>query len=275
MSVYIDEKNFFWIVVDRGKLIKNPTEEDLKGTKITSYNKTNICAMCRKDGNITDNSILYPGNVLRDTDKNGKKVYEFVCRTHGEMHYARYNPNSQSNAIKAVRDRRIGNLHDHSQILGDNCEDLTSILFGVKRLSVEYDKYSMLPYDHDPISKHMSITIGDKSEDLYGKILQTKGRCLSYGVWNTRVDGEHDKKVDMLIFYCISIDGKIIERIYIIPKEDILKTTSIHITKNPTDSRGNPITQKYEKYRVIDKDLMRRANDVWRKILEQNRHDDI
>lgn len=269
MSVYIEEKNFFWIVVDRGKLIKNPTEEDLKGTKIISHNKTNICVICRKDGNITDKSILYPGNVLRDTDKNGNKVDEFVCKTHGAMHYARYNPNSQSNAIKALRDRRTGNLHDPSQILGDNCEDLTSRLFGVKRLSIEYDKYSMLPYDHDPISKHTSIKIGDKSEDLYGKILQTKGKRLSYGAWNTRVDREHDKKVVILIFYCINIYGKIIERIYIIPGEDILKTTSIYITKNPTDSRGNPITQKYEKHRVTDKDLMRRANEIWRKILEQ------
>lgn len=47
ISVSIDEKNFFWIVVDNGKLIKNPSEGDLKNAMLKSYNKTNICTKCR------------------------------------------------------------------------------------------------------------------------------------------------------------------------------------------------------------------------------------
>lgn len=49
-KIYVskDRKNFFWTVIDRQKLILNPTEEDLK-TKSISYNKTNICPRCREE----------------------------------------------------------------------------------------------------------------------------------------------------------------------------------------------------------------------------------
>ncbi len=63
ISVSIDEKNFFWIVVDNGKFIRNPIKEDLKGTKLKSYSKTNICSKCREENRITDNIILYAKNV--------------------------------------------------------------------------------------------------------------------------------------------------------------------------------------------------------------------
>lgn len=49
ISVSIDGKNFFWIVVDNGKFIRNPTKEDRMGTKLKCYNKTNICSICRKE----------------------------------------------------------------------------------------------------------------------------------------------------------------------------------------------------------------------------------
>lgn len=70
-KIYIskDRKNFFWIVVDRQKLILNPTEEDLKKTKSISYNRTNICPRCREEEErngkeLTDKSMLYPGTKL-------------------------------------------------------------------------------------------------------------------------------------------------------------------------------------------------------------------
>lgn len=75
MSVSIDEKNFFWIVIDNGKFIRNPTNEDIKKTKLISYNSTNICPICRKDNNITDKSILYP--------KNARQIYGvWYCEIH-------------------------------------------------------------------------------------------------------------------------------------------------------------------------------------------------
>lgn len=70
ISVSLDEENPFWIVVDNGRFIRNPTEEDLKCTRSITYNLTNICPRCReeweKDGiELTDKSILYPKNALR------------------------------------------------------------------------------------------------------------------------------------------------------------------------------------------------------------------
>jgi len=34
--------------------------------------------------------MLYPGNVLHDTDENGKKTDEWVCHGHGHGFYQKY-----------------------------------------------------------------------------------------------------------------------------------------------------------------------------------------
>ena len=79
ISVTDEEKNF-WIVVDKGIIIKNPTKNDLSGTKIVSYTKTNICHICRQEKEmfkkeLTEQSILYPGNACHI--KN-----QVVCHRH-------------------------------------------------------------------------------------------------------------------------------------------------------------------------------------------------
>lgn len=71
---------------------------------------------------------------------------------------------------------------------------------------------------------------------------------------------EHKKNFDVLICYCASKDGKIIERIYIFPKEEIVKRSSIAIYKNP--SKGS----WYEKYRVKDENTLKRVNELFKKI---------
>lgn len=71
LSVSFDETNFFWIIIENGKIIsRNPTKEDLMGTKLKSYNKTNICSVCIEENKnngkeLTDKSILYPGNARK------------------------------------------------------------------------------------------------------------------------------------------------------------------------------------------------------------------
>ena len=82
IKVSIDENNSFWTVVDDGRFIS--TQDDLKCAKITYYSKDNICPRCREENTITDKSILYPRNSFRNTDKNGKKIDERVCKRHGE-----------------------------------------------------------------------------------------------------------------------------------------------------------------------------------------------
>lgn len=285
ISVSFDGQNFFWIVVDKSRFIKNPTEDDLKDTKNylngkspIKYNETNICPTCleekiEKGIVLTDNSILYPGNAHLLTDKNGKKTKEWVCHRHKVANYRKYDSNSFNNIRKLLRDRRTGNLRDSGNILGDNCEKLTEKWLGTKRLSIIQDNYN-LPLDHTPIPNGVKINIGDSSVDLYDKIVQTKGRLylLNYGKWGVApLSREWIKEFDYLIIYCISEDGRTIERIYFIPKTEIYnpktdrRRTGIAIYKNPNPSRG-PFW--YEQYRVIDEEVLRKINEIWKEIIE-------
>lgn len=265
----MDGQNFFWIVVDNRKLIKNPTEDDFKWSDIESYNKTNICPRCREENNITDKSILYPNNAGRDTDKNGKKTDEWVCSKHSLKNYKKYNPNSIDNKLKLVRNCRTGYVIDPYKILGNNCEEETYRLFGAKKSSEELDNYR-LPIDHCPIPNGVSVKIGEKLVDLSGKIPQTKGGFYSskYKWWSmTRLFRELPKKYDILIFYCVSEDGKKIERIYIFPYSEIIKRKTIGIYMY--DSQGCLFKKGwYEKYRIIDEDILEKANKIWKEIIE-------
>ncbi len=264
-SVSFDEKNFFSIVIDNGKLIMNPTKEDLTGANVKYYNNANICIVCRKENNITDKSILYPKNAFHN------RYRECVCkRCYRKEYYVRVeksDPNSTNNIIKSLADRRTGNLKDHSNILGDDCEEITKNWLGVKRLSIEYDKYSGLPYDHSPAPKGVSLIIGEKLIDLSGNILQTKGSTLlsRYKFWPACLKNEQCKKFDILILYCFSEDGNIIERVYAFPKDKVINITSISIYKNHSKS----YIPWYEKYRIIDEDTLKKINQILRIIKEE------
>lgn len=240
------------MVVENGKIIKrNVTREYL--IKITTnvyyYNKTNICPKCRIDKNITDKGILYPGNVRRGIDNDGKKTEEWICNMHYVKDYQQYDLNSQNNLKKRLRDRRIGNLSNPNLLFADDCEELTCITFGVKRLSTEHDNYE-LPIDHDRYP-------------ILG-IMQTKGAIFNYnlgayGGWLFTSEKE-EKEFDSLILYCMDRDDKNVERIYIIPKEEAIKRKSIGIVKNP--SKG-----WYEKYRIKDKEILERIDSMWKVIV--------
>ena len=91
IRVSFDEMNFFWIVVDNGRLIRNPTKEDLKDAKdylkgkSISYNKTNICDKCREENKkygreLTDKNILYPKNAYHELDQKGHRTKRWLCK---------------------------------------------------------------------------------------------------------------------------------------------------------------------------------------------------
>ena len=89
--------------------------------------------------------------------------------------------------------------------------------------------------------------------------------------WYQIFKNEHNQiakgfKFDNLILYCA--DGKIIERIYIFPIEEILERSGISVTKNPTDRWGNPITPWYEQYRIKDEKIVNKVNEIWQKIIQ-------
>ena len=275
IRISFDEINFFWVVWDNTskKLIKNPTKDNLSGTKLKSYNKTNICPLCREEDNITDNSILYPENACHGIDKKGKNTEEWICANHRRRNYQRYDPESNHNIIKSLRDCRKGNSKDPRKILGYNCEELTEKWLGAERLAVKYNKYSRLILDHGPIAKRIFITIDGKLKDLYAKVPQTKG--ISYNpkscIWNQNIQKEHGKKFDILIIYCLGENEKAIERIYIFPVSEILDVSSIGICKNPKDSHGNSKITWYERFHVTDIEIIKKVNDIWKEIIKNNK----
>ncbi len=269
-----DEKSFSWIVVDNGRLIMNPTENDLNGAILKHYNKTNICPRCRKDkyndSELTDKSILYPGQAHREKDKYGNITGNWICKLHYKRDYELYDPNSYVNTIKSMRDRRTGNLDPNSnQAKGDKFEKLSGIYFGIDSLNIKYNNYET-SIDHSPIPNDTFINIGGKSVDLSGNIPQTRGRYYNktYGAYPSfgNFEREWHKKFDIIICWCASTDGKTIERGYIILKKEIYdsntKTGKMNITivKNP--SKGG----KYEQYRITDDKELININEIWNQI---------
>lgn len=111
ISVSFDEKNFFWIITQDGRIInRSPTKEGLIGVMIRSYNKANVCPICREEyerngKELTDKSILYPGNAKREKDKNGKETGRWICVRHKSKYYNDM-PDSYDNIKKSIIFRR-------------------------------------------------------------------------------------------------------------------------------------------------------------------------
>lgn len=267
----IDEKEYFWVIIEDSKIINRNADRDelvkIK-TKYIFYNITNICPICREENNITDKSILYPGNSRHETDKNGKKTDEYVCRIHGLRHYQIYDSSSTLNTQKLLAHRRTGNLNNSEHILGDNCQRHAYEWLGCEDLNKKNDNYST-PIDCSSIREGISITIGGKLLNLSGKVPQIKGRSYNsiYRRWITHIHREHEKKYDIIILYCISEDGNTIDRIYIFPKEEITNITGITITEHPTDNVGRIKIGWYEEYRVTGEDDLKKANKIWKNII--------
>lgn len=204
------------------------------------------CDRCGRDK-------LTSKTALREYDSKGNFSGKWLCRNCHSRDYQKFNPNSQYNIIKSMRDRRMNNLDQNSsQAIGDLFEELTCRWKGVKNLNKENDNYSSL-LDHSP--------------DSEWKILQTKGRVYNpiYERWHfSCIDREWNKEFDYEICYCVSVDEKIIERIYKFPKSEIIRRKGITIYKNP--SRVSWV----EKYRITDKDELKKVNRIWREIIEEN-----
>jgi len=254
-----DGKNSSWIVVDNGKLIMNPIKKDLEGTKLKRYNKTNICDKCREmeendENEITDKSILYPRNAYKERDKIGKETGRWLCQRCYTNYDYHKRADSNHGIIKSLSNRRMGSPNPNSgNAKGDLGEDLTCGLFEVNNLNKENDNY-IWPIDH---SRHSILGILQTRCKWYDSI----NRCWMTG----GLDRDWCKNFDNMVYYCISKDGKIVERIYIFPKEEVVKRQTIKIMKNP--SKG---ILWYEKYRVKDEDVIRKVNKIWKEINKYN-----
>lgn len=212
---------------------------------MASWNKIPIEKMCYKCGKKA---------VLRERSAKIANIERYVCRKHYREDYyvsvVKNDPSSWHKIRKSISDRRTGNLNPNSNYaFGDDGEELTCIWRGVKNLNKELDCYNT-PIDHS-----MDHELG---------IVQTKIKRFDpkYLCWHfSNIDHEHDKEFDNLILWCTNEKKDIVERLYIILKEEIIGTSVITIVKN--SFKG---VQWYEKYRIENEEELKKINYIWQKI---------
>ena len=115
----VGEKPRYVILNDRGIVIdKNPDKNRLDGALSWNfkYNGTNTCYRCGR--NFDDIGWSHP---MKEHDEKGKWIGEWDCNNC----WQKFDPNSEDNIKKRLRNRRTGNLKDPRLIFGDNCEELT------------------------------------------------------------------------------------------------------------------------------------------------------
>ena len=260
----IDENGYFWLIIENNKIInRNASREDIcKISKASRYySKTNICHRCKEDERITDKnmitdiSVLYPGNACREKYKDGSDTGEWVCCKHYLRDYDRYNPNSITNIRKLIADRRTGNLTDDNNIKGDRGQKLLCMWRGLSDLNIKNDNYC---YRRDCL---------DEETELYYQAKVAYYNPIN-GLWGQGFKHERNAIRDGFIFknvliFCVSEDGKTVERVYEIPEEEIVDRKGIVIYKNC--SKGD---QWYEQYRIHDEEELKKLNKIWKNILE-------
>lgn len=216
---------------------------------MTYYNRTNTCDRCK----ISFEKAT--GHPYREYNKEGNWTGKWDCRSC----WRKYDPNSDHNVMKSLADRRTGNQNPNSSdVKGDRFQLLTCRWRStVSTVPVE-DLNKKLNNYHSPIDHSLDSELG--IPQTRGKLYDSYNRRWLFGSFGR----EWNKKFDHEICYCASKDGKIIERLYIFPIEEIKdKRTSIGIVKNPINN-----IPWYEKYRVIDEKILKKVNDIWKEIVK-------
>lgn len=209
---------------------------------------TNIkCSICGRD-NLTSETAIR-GEYIREDLR-----WKWVCRRCYKKDYQNNNPNSTNSAMKSVAGCRTGNLSPNcNKEKGNLSEELTCQWKIVENLNIKNNNYRC-PLDHTADSKE--------------RIPQTKSRLYdcNNGNWTfSSLENEWNKKFDYVICYCMSKDGKIIERIYEIPKLEIIERKGFTIVKNHTSG----IVPWYEQYRIKDEEEIKKVNEMWSKIINK------
>ncbi len=216
------------------------------------YNQTHSCDRC--GGNFGELERL-GRTPLKEYDEKRDWTGNWDCYNC----YEKYDPNSQRNVKKSLADHRTGNLNPNSsQEKGDKGEYLLCKWKGFKNLNEEHDNYSF------------PIDCIDEKTGLYYQVkiayYNPKKRCWSQNFKNLHNSIIRGFRFKSLFIFCVSEDGKRIERIYEISEKEVICRTGVAIVKNP--SRG---VQWYEQYRLEDKDELEKVNDIWCIILDRKR----
>ena len=260
------------VIVDEGGNIvnRNPSKEELKELqnepcidrrnkprKKGPYNPTNMCDKIRHVGFswIRCGNELKPGYAYREYDKDGKETGKWLCNKCHE----KYAHNSSHNIMKSLRNCRTRNQDKNSlQVKADKSQELACKLYGWIDLNKENDNYTTgTPVDcYDP------------KTGLYHQI---QIRYYNYIIkqWSfSGFEDEWEKTFESMVCFCISKDGNIVERIYKFPDKVIKDKKGVAIVKY------NSIGQLYmygwyNKYGVKNEDELKKANEIWKKILEE------
>lgn len=239
------------------KLVNN-RDVFYKNTRKIVYNETDTCDNCRELGISTK---LIPGKAVREKCKNGFHTGRWLCtKCYGKIHYhnfGKYDPDNQWNSLRRVVNCRTGNLDRNcSTAKGTKSQKLACILYGWEDLNEKNDNYKV------------PIDCFDSKTGLYYQVQGHNYNSLE-GLWSfTHFDREWKKKYKSMVCFCLSEDGKIVERIYIFPKEEIDKRTIIGVYKSSADRWGNQKIHWYEQYKVKDEELLKRANYIWKEIIQ-------
>lgn len=222
------------------------------------YNRTNTCNRCGINFDIAT------GHPYRECNKEGNWTGKWLCCNCWYNVDYKKRANSQCNIIKSLANHRTNNLDPNSATgKGNLFQELTCrwrstiSTIPIEDLNKKLDNYHY-PIDHTPDSELGTI-------QTQGRLYNNTERCWQI----TGIEREWDKKFDNMICYCVSKNGKIIDRLYIFPKKEIENRTCIGIYKNPTDKWENPITPWYEQYRITDEETIKKVNEIWKEIIDK------
>lgn len=166
---------------------------------IKKYNLTNTCDRCRE---LDIETKLYPKNAKRERNKEGKETGRWICNKC-------YLRNDYIERFK-IGHRKTGSLDLNSNCAkGDNSQELACMLYEWEDLNKKYDSY-LTPIDcYDPKT--------GLYHQIKGRCYFSIERCWAFG----GLEREWEKIFENMICFCFSKDGKTVERIYVIPIEEI------------------------------------------------------
>lgn len=243
-----------WIIVDghRKTINKCPTKEELNSIAKWNfkYNETETCDRCKENGIDTK---LVSGKTYREKDKDGNETGRWICINCYSKYMQKFDSDSQNNTRKTIANFRTGNLDQNSDIAkAIRSQKLACKLYGWEDLNEKYDNYKI------PIDCY------DLKTKLYHQV-QSRYYDIEKRYWPfTGFEDEWKKIFETMVCFCISADGKIVERIYKFPENVVKNKGSATIVRN--SSRRS---SWYEKYRETNENELRRANEIWKEILKK------
>lgn len=284
---FIDGKIIHVIVDESRKIVnRNPSKKDLEGLEEEPCKKkVRICCNCDSHYSYVDSKgyevwfkhrcqkAVCTGYLCRNCyQRNPIKIRKIRTCCNCKSHDTYLDSNGYENWCKCkckkddctkylcnkcyqkndrlerykIGQRRNGDLDSNSShAKGDKTQKLINTLENFEDLNKKFDNYR---------------TSIDSIDSITGLKYQIRGViCSVIEMWPfSSLEAEWSKKYHSMFCVCKSRDEKTIDRIYKFPKEELIGRKGFAIVKNPTKGE-----QWYEKYRIKDKEYIKKANKIW------------